>query len=65
MLASSTFLRQTCLLPWLAASAQRDGVDYEALTAMMTLITNYIGQARGSQAMEAVQRVAGLGSPTP
>jgi 4-carboxymuconolactone decarboxylase len=45
--------------------AQRDGVDYEALTAMMTLITNYIGQARGSQAMEAVQRVAGMGSPTP
>ena len=44
---------------------QRDGVDYEALTAMMTLITNYIGQAHGSQAMEVVQRVAGRGSPTP
>jgi 4-carboxymuconolactone decarboxylase len=41
--------------------AQRDGLGYEALTAMMTLVTNYIGQARGSQAMEAVQRVAGLG----
>jgi len=27
----------------------------------MTLVTNYIGQARGSQAMEAVQRVAGNG----
>jgi 4-carboxymuconolactone decarboxylase len=39
--------------------AQRHGLDYEALTAMMTLITNYIGQARGSQAMEAVHRVAG------
>jgi alkylhydroperoxidase/carboxymuconolactone decarboxylase family protein YurZ len=44
--------------------AQRNGLDYEALTAMMTLVTNYIGQARGSQAMEAVQRVAGLGSQT-
>jgi 4-carboxymuconolactone decarboxylase len=41
--------------------AQRCGLDYEALTAMMTLVTNYIGQARGSQAMEAVQRVAGNG----
>jgi alkylhydroperoxidase/carboxymuconolactone decarboxylase family protein YurZ len=38
--------------------AQRDGLGYEALTAMMTLVTNYIGQACGSQAMEAVQRVA-------
>ena len=44
--------------------AQRCGLDYEALTAMMTLVTNYIGQARGSQAMEAVQRVAGPGSQT-
>jgi len=43
--------------------AQRNGLDYEALTAMMTLVTNYIGQARGSQAMEAVQRVAGSGPP--
>jgi 4-carboxymuconolactone decarboxylase len=43
--------------------AQRNGLDYEALTAMMTLLTNYIGQAYGSQAMEAVQRVAGPGSP--
>jgi hypothetical protein len=25
---------------------------------MITLVTNYIGQAYGSQAMEAVQRVA-------
>src|ERR1700740_2349059 len=33
--------------------AQRNGLDYEALTAMMTLVTNYIGQAHGSQAMEA------------
>ena len=41
--------------------AQRSGLDYEALTAVMTLVTNYIGQARGSQAMEAVQRVAGNG----
>ena len=41
--------------------AQRNGLDYEALTAMMTLLTNYIGQAYGSQAMEAVQRVAGPG----
>jgi hypothetical protein len=32
---------------------------------MMTLVTSYIGQARGSQAMEAVQRVAGLGTRTP
>ena len=45
--------------------AQRDGLDYEALTAMMTLMTNYIGQAHGSQAMEAVERVAGPGSPAP
>jgi 4-carboxymuconolactone decarboxylase len=45
--------------------AQRDGLDYEALTAMMTLMINYIGQARGSQAMEAVERVAGAGSPAP
>ncbi len=43
--------------------AQRNGLDYEALTSMMTLVTNYIGQARGSQAMEAVHRVAGPGSP--
>ena len=28
-----------------------------------TLVTNYIGQARGSLAMEAVQRVAGSASP--
>lgn len=42
--------------------AQRHGLDYEALTAMMALVTNYIGQARGSQAMEAVQRVAGPGN---
>ena len=41
--------------------AQRSGLDYESLTAMMTLVTNYIGQARGSQAMEAIQRVAGNG----
>jgi 4-carboxymuconolactone decarboxylase len=44
--------------------AQRNGLGYEALTAMMTLVTNYIGQAYGSQAMEAVERVAGTGSPT-
>ena len=43
--------------------AQRDGLDYEALTTMMTLVTNYVGQAHGSQAMEAVERVAGPGSP--
>jgi hypothetical protein len=47
-----------------SGSGPRNGLDYEALTAMMTLVTNYIGQARGSQAMEAVQRVAGLGSQT-
>jgi hypothetical protein len=41
--------------------AVRSGVGYEVLTAMMTLVTNYVGQARGSQAMEAVQRVAGPG----
>jgi 4-carboxymuconolactone decarboxylase len=45
--------------------AQRNGLDYEALTAMMTLVTNYLGQGYGSQAMEAVQRVAGPGSPAP
>ena len=39
--------------------AQREGLGYEALTAMTALMTNYIGQARGSQAMEAIQRVAG------
>lgn len=44
--------------------ARRNGLDYEALTTMMTLVTNYIGQAHGSQAMEAVQRVAGSGSLT-
>jgi 4-carboxymuconolactone decarboxylase len=44
--------------------AQRNGLGYEALTAMMTLTTNYIGYACGSQAMEAVQRVAGPHSPT-
>jgi hypothetical protein len=47
-----------------SGSGPRNGLDYEALTAMMTLVTNYIGQARGSQAMEAVQRVAGPGSQT-
>ena len=45
--------------------AQRNGLGYEALTAMMTLVTNYIGQAYGSQAMEAVQRVADRGSAAP
>jgi 4-carboxymuconolactone decarboxylase len=42
--------------------AQRNGLGYRALTAMMTLLTNYIGYAHGSQAMEAIQRVAGSGS---
>jgi alkylhydroperoxidase/carboxymuconolactone decarboxylase family protein YurZ len=42
--------------------AQRNGLGYEALTALMTLMTNYIGYAHGSQAMEAVQRVAGPGT---
>lgn len=45
--------------------ALRSGASYEALTAMMTLVTNYAGQARGSQAMEAVQRVAGAGPAAP
>jgi 4-carboxymuconolactone decarboxylase len=45
--------------------ARRNGLDYEALTAMMTLVTNYIGQAYGSQAMEAVQRVSGPGPAAP
>jgi 4-carboxymuconolactone decarboxylase len=45
--------------------ARRSGLDYEALTAMMTLVTSYIGQAYGSQAMEAVQRVAGPGPAAP
>jgi hypothetical protein len=48
----------------MAGRVGQDGLDYEALTAVMTLVTNYIGQARGSQAMEAVQRVAGPGSQT-
>lgn len=43
--------------------ARRNGVDYEALAAMMTLVTNYVGQARGSLAMEAAHRVAGSSSP--
>lgn len=30
---------------------------------MMTLATSYIGQAYGSQAMEAVHQVAGPGAP--
>ena len=44
--------------------AQRNGLGYEALTALMTLMTSYIGYAHGSQAMEAVQRVAGPGPST-
>ena len=44
--------------------AQRNGLGFDALTVMMTLTANYIGYARGSQAMEAVQRVAGPDSPT-
>lgn len=40
---------------------RRNGLGYEALTAMMALLTSYIGQAYGSQATEAVQRIAGLG----
>jgi 4-carboxymuconolactone decarboxylase len=44
--------------------AQHNGLGYEALAAMMTLVTNYTGQAHGSLAMEAVQRAAGSGSPT-
>jgi 4-carboxymuconolactone decarboxylase len=44
--------------------AQRNDLEYEALTAVMTLMTNYIGYAHGSQAMEAVQRVAGSGTST-
>jgi alkylhydroperoxidase/carboxymuconolactone decarboxylase family protein YurZ len=44
--------------------AQHNGLECEVLAAMMTLVTNYIGQAHGSLAMEAVQRVAGPGSPT-
>jgi 4-carboxymuconolactone decarboxylase len=43
--------------------AQRNGLGYEALAAMLTLVTNYVGQAHGSLAMEAVQRVAGSVSP--
>ncbi|HET7016167.1 MAG TPA: carboxymuconolactone decarboxylase family protein [Streptosporangiaceae bacterium] len=43
--------------------AQRCGLDYDALTAMMTLVTNYVGQARGSQAMESIQRIAGQATP--
>jgi hypothetical protein len=31
---------------------------------MMALVTNYVGQAHGSLATEAVQRVAGSGSIT-
>jgi alkylhydroperoxidase/carboxymuconolactone decarboxylase family protein YurZ len=44
--------------------ALRAGVDYESLAAMMTLVTNYIGQTYGSQAMQAVQRLADSNSPT-
>jgi 4-carboxymuconolactone decarboxylase len=39
--------------------AQLNGLDYEALTVMMTLVTKYIGEAHGSLAMEAVHRIAG------
>jgi 4-carboxymuconolactone decarboxylase len=39
--------------------AQREGLGYEALAAMTTLMTSYVGQARGSQAMETIQRIAG------
>ena len=45
--------------------AQRSGLGHEALVAMMMLATSHIGQAHGSLAMEAVQRVAGAGSPAP
>lgn len=43
---------------------ERSMLIITALAAMMTLVTNYIGQARGSQAMEAVQRVAGSRAPS-
>lgn len=43
--------------------AKHNGLDYPALSTLMTLITIYIGQAYGSQSMEAVQRIPRSGSP--
>jgi 4-carboxymuconolactone decarboxylase len=45
------------LLPYLSL-ARRSGVGEEGLTALMVLLTAYIGQPRGSTAMAAVRRSA-------
>jgi len=39
--------------------ARRNGVDLEGLTALMVLLSAYVGQPYTSLAMEAVQRSAG------
>jgi alkylhydroperoxidase/carboxymuconolactone decarboxylase family protein YurZ len=41
--------------------AHRNGLGHGALTAMMTLLANYLGYPRASLAMESVQRVADAG----
>ena len=41
--------------------ARRNGVDQEGLTALMVLLTAYVGQPYASLAMEAVQRSADPG----
>ncbi len=38
--------------------ARRNGIDQEGLTALMVLLTAYVGQPYTSAAMEAVQRSA-------
>lgn len=41
--------------------ARRNGLGHEALTAMMTLLANYLGYPRASLAMESVERAADAG----
>lgn len=48
-----------------SSSRGTTALSYQALAVMMTLVANNIGRARGSLAMEAVQRAAGAGSATP
>jgi len=46
------------------ALARRTGLDEEALTELMVLLTAYLGQPYTSLAMEAVRRSAGPGAAT-
>lgn len=45
--------------------AQRNGLDREALTVLMTLLAGYLGYPRASVAMESVARVADSGVDIP